>query len=217
MKNTVQLHTASNIANGIIANALESGRVCGANWPHEYEFAIVKRYSTWPCGWMPEVYVSFYVNEAEFNEALKLDEDFMKCEDNYLARRAYRWDWGPEEIAEHAINAYRVPTKPSSYDRVCVGDLWKWNDAVNAVIANHRKAATPQEFNATQYAARTEHQMMGVGPWPFEKFEMVAQTPLFIAAPELKRVTEASKDVDENAPIVLPPAPPEVDSNNYWF
>src|SRR5438093_4617551 len=219
MKNTVQLHTASNIANAIVANALESGRLLGVNWPMEYEFAVVKRYSTWPLGWMPEVYVSFFETEEELKQSMADSEEWARCEDNHFARRVYRWDWGPVEMPEHAYNAYQVPTKLNSYDRVCCGDLWKANDAMNAHIANIRKAATPQEFTASYYELFKQDREVGSGRWPFTNIEKVPAPMLFIASTELKRIEDASKDVDENAPVVLKGAPSELDNdgNDYWY
>lgn len=219
MKKTIQLHTASNFANSIIANALEGATLLGVHWPAEKEFAIVQRYSTWPKGWLPEIYVSFYDTEDELKAALKSTEEWSLCEDNYFARRVYRWDWGPVEMMEHSSHDYNIPSKAMPYDSIIVSDntISDFNARMKAQVAQIQRAAEPHEFNATSYNLFTQDREVGSGRWPFTNIQKVPAPMLFITSTERERIQNLSKDVDMNAPIVLNGAPTELDSDGYWF
>jgi hypothetical protein len=221
MKNTIQLHTVSNIANGIIVNALESGRLLGVTWPVDKEFAVVMTHSTWPCGWSNQYMISFFDTEEEMTATFANTEEWALCEDNYFARRAYRWDWGPVEMPEHSHDAYRIPTKLNSYMSVSTGDDFGYDGYMRRAKEKDRraellKAATPKEFCATAYSMYEQGGLIPRdGQWPFCQLEK-ATSPLFISAKELKRIQDASKDVNMDEPPVISAAPDLSDDDGYW-
>ena len=221
MKNTIQLHTVSNIANTIIERALESGRLLGVNWPSEYEFAVVMTHSTWPCGWSNQYSVSFFETEEEMIATFANSAEWELCEDNYFARRAYRWDWGPVEMLEHSHDGMRIPSKLNSYMSVTAGDFgyegWKRANDESDRRKALKEAATPREYNATMFAMYEEGGLIprGKGEYPFCQMEKTT-SPLFISSKELKRIQDASKDVDMDAPMVISSPPDLTDADNYW-
>lgn len=136
-----QVHTPASVANYIMHNGLSNARVFGINWPHNAEFALISRVSTWPVGWSETAYMDFFATEEELNAALAELREWSKCEDNYFACRAYRWDWGPAQMPEHNQQEHMIGGQ--RHTTVGSNDLSKWNDAVNARIEEMRIAAQP--------------------------------------------------------------------------
>lgn len=83
---------------------MDSHLTRGFLWPDEAEFCVEYNLSTWPCGYMHDTFIEFFDSQAELDLWLAKKVEWAKYEDNYVARRVWRWDLGPQHMPEHDLN-----------------------------------------------------------------------------------------------------------------
>lgn len=157
--NTIQLHTASNIANAIMFNALANATTLGIHWPSDAVYCVVEVRHTGSMGWGQNINVTFASNDEELKALILASADFNLQLRNDFARRVYSWDWGPEEMLELAHNAHQVPANKAEQNtnqfinkRVSIAPhLEEFQKTMRATVERLQRASWPQHVKADEW------------------------------------------------------------------
>lgn len=94
-----------------LLNTVANTQILGVAWPDSAEFCVMRKVSTWPCGWEKEATVYFFENRAEFDEHIATLKDWALCDDNFYALKAFSWDWGPVHMPMFDMRTFELPNE----------------------------------------------------------------------------------------------------------
>lgn len=95
-----------------LAAHIDSHNTSGFVWPDSAEYAVEYNCSTWPMGWGKDTVIVFFDDREAYDKWVVDHRKWAELEDNYLAFRAWQWDWGPTLMqGEGQLEAHLGPVR----------------------------------------------------------------------------------------------------------